>query len=743
MTLYITNKTFHKSFKLGFIFLYINVVSFAQNINQKKVDSLQTILNNKHLSLKEKAIVYGLLADELKNLECEKSLEYASKLYVISEKVQYKKGIADFYRISASNYASLRESEKAIKNAKESNKIYLQLKDTLNFLANLNTISRSSNDLGNIEQAIKIANNGINFTKNDKFSQEIAHLYYSLCFFYNIKNDLEKAFYCITEAEKWYEKSKIKQYGKLKCYQQLTQLFIKNDKFDRAIDYGLKSIAIGKEIKIHELNMCTLYSTVGMAYFSNNQDDEAIKYLTKADDFYKNQGSNEIRANNLVLLSQPYFGLKQYKKAISFSKEVLKLSEDNHNIFMALVTIGSSYYELGDYGNALVYQTKAKDLINEINDADHQRSIYLELSKTYHKLGDFKNAYENLNKYQEIEINFLNQIQEKNINDLEIKYDTKEKELELKDLTIESQKDKALIVKKENQKNFLIAIIAFGLFLGLITYFLYTKIKKKNYKLEIQNSIIEEQNKAISKSNATIKKTFSIISHDLRGPFNVLLGYTNYINENFEELNEEELKSYLIKLNNAAQNNFNFTQQLLNWSLKQQNGISINKELCQLNEIVEKSITTLMPLANQKNIVLHKDFNLEEKSNGYFDKDIIFNVLYNLISNSIKYSKDNTSIEIKTYADEQFVYVETKDNGIGMSNEKLQKLNQNSNANEFTFVKNNNEYQGGFGLTYAKELVSLYGGQLVFDSDLGEGTTVIFYFLISSTLTQQDKKFNT
>ncbi|WP_438967074.1 sensor histidine kinase [Flavobacterium sp.] len=244
----------------------------------------------------------------------------------------------------------------------------------------------------------------------------------------------------------------------------------------------------------------------------------------------------------------------------------------------------------------------------------------------------------------------------------------------------------------------------------------------------------------------TQNKIFSIISHDLRSPFNALLGYSNFINENFNQLSKEELKSFIAKIKNAAQNNYNFTEQLLKWSLTQQNGIIINKELCSLNEIVEKSIEIIFPLADQKNIAFHKDFQLDDKAKGYFDKDIIFNVLYNVISNAIKYSKDNNSIEIKTYTKKQYLYVEIKDHGIGMSSEQLKKLNQNNDFNDFNdfnFIKNNNVYQGGFGLTYAKELANLYGAQLVFESVLGEGTTVLICLSLEDATLEKDTKTST
>lgn len=638
------------NFKLTLVFIFIISISFAQNINQKRVDSLQSVLTKKNLSLKEEAHIYGLLADELKKLDCEKSMEYASKLYATSKKLQNKKGIADYYRISASNYATLGESEKAVKNAEESNKIYLQLRDTLNYLSNLNTISRSTNDLGDIEKATKIALKGIKLTKNEKFSYEIGDLYYTLCLLYNIKNDLEKSFYYVNQAEKNYEKSKNKQFGKLKCYQQLVQLFVKNDKYEKAIEYGLKSIAIGKEINTNEYTMCALYSSIGIAYFSNNQDEEAIKYLSKANDIFKNHGSKERRAFNLVLLSQPYFGLKQYDKAISISKEALAISENSHNIFMALGTIGNSYYGLGDYENALVYQIKAKDMIKEINDADHQRSIYLELSNTYHKLKDYKNAHEYLYQYQELEIDFLSKIQEKSINELEIKYDTKQKELDLKDLKIQSAEDKLVLEKLNNERMILWLIIVFGVIIISAIVLFVKKLSDKNDKLSRQNIVIEE-------SKTRIELLLKELHHRTKNNLQLIISILQIQarNNKYIDINE------FIEVNRNRINSMAMIHQYLYLNDVSSDKISLQRYLEDLIKAIKNTFD------NNKNIdLVLQSHDIYCNLNTAIALGLIVN---ELSTNSLKYAFPNVeegqiTVTIEKLTDATFK-LSYSDNGIG------------------------------------------------------------------------------
>ena len=274
----------------------------------------------------------------------------------------------------------------------------------------------------------------------------------------------------------------------------------------------------------------------------------------------------------------------------------------------------------------------------------------------------------------------------------------------------------------------LIGLVFFFTFLMLLFIHLSKKIHKKNKILKNQYAILELSRTEIERSNQSIRKTFSIIAHDLREPFNVLLGYTNYIIDNYDAMDQKEIVTYLKIIKKKALSNFNFTQQLLNWSLKQQLGFVVNYEKVNINNIVFKSISNLNSLATQKKITINTLLETSELNNGLFDKDIVFNVLYNLISNALKYSNEKSKIVIKSSIEKNYVKFEVIDFGIGMNATKVEELNANKNATNFDFIKSDSEYIGGFGLIYTKELMNIYGGKLVFKSIVNEGTTVYAFF---------------
>lgn len=403
-------------------------------------------------------------------------------------------------------------------------------------------------------------------------------------------------------------------------------------------------------------------------------------------------------------------------------------------------------------------QVEGKETTAEKNKAYHQQMGQLDYNIGNHKKGDFVKTKLNLDQpiqlmndeknmirgevYKEIdftdkELNNNKKAKETRVIGLQIDFYLKEKQI--KNLTNQLQKKTIDLQSKEQaQKQLILVIILCFIIILLIINFIYI-IRDRYKKLIINNNVLKNASEEIQKlyqeqqillknienSNQTIKKTFSIISHDLRGPFNLLLGYSNYINSNFEEMDREEIKSYLSIIHKAANNNYNFTQQLLSWSLKQQNGITICKKLHNLNDTLDKSIATQIEIANQKHIIIEKEYMPTDLANLIFDADIVFNITYNIINNAIKYSNNHSIIIMKTALINENIQIEVSDEGIGIEEQLLIKLNAEMTLNDFKFKVTDNEYKGGFGLSYVKELVALHGGKLVYSSIVGKGTKVV------------------
>jgi len=234
--------------------------------------------------------------------------------------------------------------------------------------------------------------------------------------------------------------------------------------------------------------------------------------------------------------------------------------------------------------------------------------------------------------------------------------------------------------------------------------------------------IIEKQNEQLKELNATKDRFFSIIAHDLRGPFNNILGFSDLLSENINEFNTEESKRFSNIIHSTARSSLTLLDNLLNWAKSQTDTIKYLPEKLNISEIINSSIEATLPMAKIKKISINK--NLPEVLYGYVDENMVKLVLRNLISNAIKFTKPGGIIRVSANAVQDHVEVSVSDNGVGMSNEKREKLfNIYTNT---TSPGTSNEKGTGLGLVLCKEFVEKLGGKIWAESVEGKGSDFKF-----------------
>ncbi|TLX70527.1 PAS domain S-box protein [Labilibacter sediminis] len=238
-----------------------------------------------------------------------------------------------------------------------------------------------------------------------------------------------------------------------------------------------------------------------------------------------------------------------------------------------------------------------------------------------------------------------------------------------------------------------------------------TELKKAKEAL-----MVSEQN--LKKANTAKNKFFSIIAHDLRSPFSTILGFSNILNTEYDNLNEEQRKSFIKELSSTSNRTFFLLENLLNWARAQQGGILINKESFNLKEFIDLATESHMNNANHKKIVVNNNV-----SNDIFihaDKYTILTVLRNLFNNAIKYTYPEGNIDFNAHKEKQKVSISITDSGIGIAEDMLDKLfilHENC-----TTPGTHNEPGTGLGLVLCKEFVELNGGTISVTSSKGKGS---------------------
>jgi PAS domain S-box-containing protein len=223
-------------------------------------------------------------------------------------------------------------------------------------------------------------------------------------------------------------------------------------------------------------------------------------------------------------------------------------------------------------------------------------------------------------------------------------------------------------------------------------------------------------------ANNTKDKLFSIIAHDLRSPFNTILGLTNLLNDKYSIYSEEDKKLIVEKLKESSENAFNLLENLLAWSLAQREGIKVTAEKIDLHEIASAQIDVLKNAAILKNIGI--DNQISPGTYADADKNMITTVIRNLLNNALKFTHSGGNIILTTLNQNDMVEVSVKDNGVGIETDILKELFKSGDTH--TTKGTANEKGTGLGLMVCKEFVETNGGEIWVDSVEGKGSKFSF-----------------
>ncbi len=225
------------------------------------------------------------------------------------------------------------------------------------------------------------------------------------------------------------------------------------------------------------------------------------------------------------------------------------------------------------------------------------------------------------------------------------------------------------------------------------------------------------------RKNAAKDKFFSIIGHDLKSPFNSLMGLSEILMLHSETMNQTEVLDYSKMVHQSTVKLFALVENLLQWSRTQMGNTDYNPEKLDLNILTGNVVSLLRLSAQEKDIVIA--LKMEPDLLCFADANIYSTVLRNLVGNAIKFSRVGSVIHVsgRRKAD-GMICIEVSDLGIGMNSEQLEKVFRIDTAQ--STVGTFNEKGTGLGLILSKEFVELNRGTIQIISRMGEGTKVSF-----------------
>jgi len=234
-----------------------------------------------------------------------------------------------------------------------------------------------------------------------------------------------------------------------------------------------------------------------------------------------------------------------------------------------------------------------------------------------------------------------------------------------------------------------------------------------------------KMNDELHNLNATKDKFFSIIAHDIKNPFNAILGFTSLLEANFTEWTDEMKLEIINMIHSSSKNLYQLLENLLQWSRSQRGIIEFKPERIELKVLLHSVIDLMKVTAEAKNIELTVILPKNELTITA-DRQMLDTILRNLIGNALKFTNRGGKVQVKVEAIVGFVMIKITDNGVGMQSALLQNLFR-IDAN-FTTPGTNNEIGTGLGLILVKEFVEKHGGEIRVESIVGQGS--VFYFTL-------------
>lgn len=283
--------------------------------------------------------------------------------------------------------------------------------------------------------------------------------------------------------------------------------------------------------------------------------------------------------------------------------------------------------------------------------------------------------------------------------------DVYEKEYIKKDMTVFPVELRAFLVKDEN-----------GINQGI-----WALVRDITERKKIEKTLKENEAK-FRELNATKDKFFSIIAHDLRSPFNSIIGFSNLLAEQIKEKDYEGIEEYAGYIQLSSQKAMDLLMNLLQWTRSQTGRMDFNAEFIEIVGLVNNVSELLADQAKQKSITILKQ--MPKVAPALADKAMVNTILRNLLSNAIKFTKPRGLILIKIESDNSKLIISVKDNGVGIKPEDIDKLFKIEQSHTTTGTQN--ETGTGLGLILCSEFIKKHDEKIWVESEYDKGSTFSF-----------------
>jgi len=600
-------------------------------------------------------------------LECARILKQGT---TVNDSVYLKYVLAQIYlsytRLDAlSAYEVIAQNE----NILESEDVGSYQVNLFKYLKNFTLMS-----LGDFEAAQKAFYEDIEIGKEDKDTMRVINNLYSLAQLFAVSEETDASIRAYNEVLSYVDVFEIPESTLAYTHLELVGMYISTKENEKALVHVNEALDIALNNKL-DFILPNLYKEKGKLFLLSNKLDSALYVLSEFPFLGVSIEENNYKENLVSLQAEVFKYQKKYAKALASYEFMMTIIDSSRSD--VLLDLYKSAYEI------------------ELLRNNHESANTLLLD--YNSL---KNKIDNDEKRQKTAY-------------LKVKYETEQKELDNINLT-------AQLYKNQAERNFLFgslgiaALFLFGLIAAFFQKARYSKQLERTVQKRTEN--LQQANTQLNKSNEELDELNRILAHDLKEPLRNVLNFSELAVR--EESLNNKINEYLdIVMKSGKQLNHLIDDVSL---LRESNFVeSIDNENFELKVFFTEIVKAVAQKYDKKKIIL----NCDDKSILYGPKQILEQIFHNLVDNATKFNEnDEIKIDIKYELNNNQNSFQIKDNGIGIEEKYHDQV-----FGMFKRLNNRNAYIGsGLGLSIAKRLVNILGGQIFIQSSaLDEGTCII------------------
>ena len=460
-------------------------------------------------------------------------------------------------------------------------------------------------------------------------------------------------------------------------YQGIASLYSKINLNEKALTYTLKSLEIAEQSR--EIGaMQTSLMSIGACYYKLGNIEEARKYFEES---LANPTQPFAESNALHFLSIMKYDEGFFEEAEKMANRQIEIcSANNYFDFEALGyrLKGKIMFRQGRYDEALKLYEKGISILNNVGDRNVKFSIERNMIDTYEKMGETGRMLELYGRLYKDHTGHLEKDIQVKIEQLDF-----ETETELIKKEVEKEKENNLMLKRALDKVHLL-----------------------NDKLKVLH---DEKNRLMD-----------ILAHDLKNPLQSILSSLKLMKNEKDDSEFREEMSENIKDQSGRM--LNLINRLLDYRAIESGSIKLNITSFEYETVISKLIKQANIYAVKKDITITNDCSCG-KVKIRSDADLFYQVLENLLSNSIKFSPEGSRIYLKCSQQTGFTKFEIEDEGPGFSEDDMKKLY--SNFAKLSARPTGNEHSTGLGLSIVKKLCEILNAEIELESTKNKGSKFI------------------